>query len=113
MLTNFWQNNAFEHAKSEFPYECCGLIYEKNNKYIYGPCKNIANEFKSESFVIDPIDWAKYEDLGNIKGLVHSHPNGQLKFSEADIYSCNYLDIDFYLVDPFTRTTIHLKPEKK
>ena len=107
-----WQKAAYEHAKTEHPNESCAIIYEENNKLIYGKCRNIAKDFESVSFVIEPEDWAKYEDMGDIKGLVHSHPNGQLRFSEADIASCNYLDVDFYLVDPFTSTTIHLKPMK-
>tara|TARA_R100001510_G_C7652490_1_gene210334 strand:- start:574 stop:906 length:333 start_codon:yes stop_codon:yes gene_type:complete len=108
-----WKQEAYKHAKNEHPKESCGLIYKVNEEILYGACKNIAEEFASESFVIDPIDWAFFEDKGEILGVVHSHPNGQLKFSSADIASCNYLDVDFYIVDPFFETTIVLRPEKK
>ena len=63
------------------------------------------------AFVIDPNDWAHYEDQGEVIGIVHSHPTGELKFSETDISSCNHLDIDFYLVCPETEQVISIKPQ--
>ena len=51
------------------------------------------------------------EDKGEILGIVHSHPTGEFIFSETDIASCNYLDVDFYLVDPDTQSIISIKPE--
>ena len=85
----------------------------KNNKEIFWKCKNIAFEFKATSFVIDPLDWADCEDnVEEIIGIIHSHPEGDLKISDNDIASCNYLDIPFYLVDPKTQSIIHIEPEQ-
>jgi len=112
-----WKQDAFDHAVSCQPYESCGILYTNKKEINYGPCKNLAYEEPETSFVIDPLDWIKYEDIaddneGEIIGIVHSHPNGQLVFSETDIASCNYLEVDFYLVDPLSESIISIKPEK-
>lgn len=68
----------------------------KNNLQKYYPCKNISKEFKAESFVIDPLDWANIEDsVDDIIGIVHSHPQDILEFSESDKYSCKAIDLIF------------------
>ena len=108
-----WKKKAFEHAKNEQPKECCGLLYIKNNKKDYWPCKNIAYEFQAENFVIDPDDWAKCEDnVDEILGIVHSHPNFNMDFSPVDINSCNHMALRFYLVNPITKSIIYIDPEK-
>ena len=106
-----WKNFAFAHAKKCYPEECCGMLIQKQDNIIYGPCKNLATENPELSFVIDPNDWAHYEDHGEVVGIVHSHPDGELKFSETDIASCNHLDVDFYLVCPDTKQVISIKPK--
>ena len=89
----------------------CQNLIKKQDNIIYGPCRNLAKENPEFSFVIDPDDWAHYEDQGEVIGIVHSHPDGELKFSETDIASCNHLDVDFYLVCPETEQVISIKPE--
>lgn len=107
-----WSQDAFNHAVQCQPFECCGLLYKENDQIKYGPCKNLAHDDPEYSFVIDPLDWKNWEDIGEIVGIVHSHPQGELIFSETDIASCNYLDVDFYLVEPSTQSIISIKPEK-
>ena len=111
MMNYSWKELAFKHASECKPYECCGLLYKEENEIKYGPCKNLAFDKPEFSFVIEPLDWKKYEDIGEIIGIVHSHPEGEFKFSETDIASCNYLDIDFYLVDPDSQSIISIKPK--
>ncbi len=111
-----WKKDAFSHAVTCQPFESCGLLYTVDEEIKYGPCKNIAYDNAETSFIIDPLDWVQYEDIadtnnGEIIGIVHSHPNGDMNFSETDISSCNYLEVDFYLVDPQTKTIINIKPE--
>ena len=108
-----WSQAAFEYAKECEPNECCGLLYKEEGQVKYGPCFNLAFDNPELSFVIEPLDWKKYEDKGEILGIVHSHPTGEFKFSETDIASCNYLDVDFYLVDPVTQSIISIKPENE
>ena len=111
-----WKKEAFSHAVSCQPLESCGLLYTVNGETKYGACKNLAYENADTSFIIDPQDWVQYEDLadennGEIIGIVHSHPDGDMNFSETDISSCNYLEVDFYLVDPQTESIISIKPQ--
>ena len=106
-----WTKKAFEHSKKSYPHESCGMLIKKNQELIFCPCKNIAIDHPELSFVIDPKDWAKYEDEGKVVGIIHNHPDGELQFSETDIKSCNHLDVDFYLVDHVTESMISIKPQ--
>ncbi len=62
------------------------------------------------SFIIDPFDFADGEDKGEVVGVVHSHPQNVLEFSEADIVSCNSIQIPFYLVCPDLDKMIVIQP---
>ena len=107
-----WKKDAFNHAVSCQPFECCGILTKTDGITKYWECKNIAYQHPEYSFVIDPIDWANVEDsVDEIIGVVHSHPDGELKFSETDIASCNFLEIRFYLVEPSTQSIIYIDPE--
>ena len=110
-MSDTWKKFAFAHAKKCHPEECCGMLIKKQDNIVYGPCRNLATNAPKFAFVIDPNDWAHYEDQGEVIGIVHSHPTGELKFSETDISSCNHLDIDFYLVCHETEQVISIKPQ--
>ena len=108
-----WKQDAIEHAKQCDPEESCGIVGIKNNKEEYYPCRNISNEFKAESFVIEPLDWAEVEDsVDEIIGIVHSHPQDILEFSESDKYSCKAIDLIFYLVSPKSDKIAVIKPDE-
>ena len=76
---------AIEHAKEQAPNECCGLFLKTEKGYEYFRCKNVAHEFETESFVINPFDYAEGEDKGEVVGIVHSHPQNVLEFSPEDL----------------------------
>ena len=80
-MTDTWKKFAFAHAKKCEPAECCGMLIKKQDNIIYCPCRNLASEDPKFSFVIDPDDWADYEDQGEVIGIVHSHPNGDFGLS--------------------------------
>ena len=108
-----WKQDAINHAKECDPDEACGVVAIKDHKEIYFPCKNISNEFKAESFVIDPLDWADIEDtVDEIVGIVHSHPQDILEFSETDRFSCKAIDLPFYLVSPKSDKIAVIRPEE-
>ena len=108
-----WKQDAIEHAKQCDPEESCGIVGIKNNKEEYYPCRNISNEFKAESFVIEPLDWAEVEDsVDEIIGIVHSHPQDILEFSESDKYSCKSINLTFYLVSPKSDKMAVIKPDE-
>ena len=108
-----WKQDAINHAKECDPEESCGVIGVKDLKEKYYPCKNISYEFKAESFVIDPVDWADIEDsVDEIIGIVHSHPQDVLEFSESDKHSCKAIDLTFYLVSPKSDKIAVIKPDE-
>ena len=110
-MTDTWKKFAYAHAKKCEPAECCGMLIKKQDNIIYGPCKNLATDQPEFSFIIDPNDWANYEDQGEVIGIVHSHPSGDFEFSETDIASCNHLDVDFYLVCTKTEQIKVIQPK--
>ena len=108
-----WKQEAIEHAKQCDPEESCGIVGIKNNKEEYYPCRNISNEFKAESFVIEPLDWAEVEDsVDEIIGIVHSHPQDILEFSDSDKYSCKAINLIFYLVSPKSDKIAIIRPDE-
>ena len=107
-----WSKDAFEHAIECGAEESCGLILDIDGIETYWKCKNISKSYKTESFVIDPIDYADGEDQGEVLGIVHSHPQGELIFSHADRLSCKFNDLPFYLVDPKSESIIVLYPSE-
>lgn len=77
---------ALEHARSSPDREICGLILRVGDEEVYMPCRNVA-EGKME-FKIHPEDWAEAEDRGTILEIIHSHPHGAPRPSEADLVEC-------------------------
>ena len=113
MINYCWKKDAIEHAKQCDPDESCGIIAVKNNLEKYYPCKNISNEYKMESFIIDPLDYAEVEDsVDEIIGIVHSHPQNILEFSESDKYSCKAINLIFYLVSPKSDKIAIIRPDE-
>lgn len=84
-------NKSKAHARAEYPRESCGLVVDGS----YMPCENMArpivehqegnNDCQCQlcSFRIDPALSAKYQ--GRIDAVLHSHPNGPLFPSRADV----------------------------
>ena len=113
MIDFICKQDAIKHAKQCDPNESCGIVAVKNNREKYYPCKNISNEAKLESFVIDPLDYANVEDtVDEIIGIVHSHPQDILEFSESDKYSCKSINLTFYLVSPKSDKMAVIKPDE-
>ncbi|MCZ6676867.1 MAG: M67 family metallopeptidase [Candidatus Poribacteria bacterium] len=89
-----------EHAKAEFPDECCGIILSDGAREFVRECRNIQNERHAEdpetyprdartAYLIDPHDLIRVhkeaETEGRpIKAFYHSHPNHDAYFSEKD-----------------------------
>lgn len=73
---------AADHAREAYPEESCGLIV--NGEYIRAT--NIAEDPK-EDFEIPAALYKKHLLTGKIEAIVHSHPDGPLHPSEADMAS--------------------------
>ena len=60
------------HAEAEAPRECCGVIVrERGEQLTYIACRNIA--YEHDQFAIDPQDYARAADSGEIVAIAHSH----------------------------------------
>ena len=91
-------NQICEHAKSEFPDECCGAILSDGVQESVWKFRNIQNELHQEdpetyprdartAYVIHPDDLfkvTKASETQQIKAFYHSHPNHAAYFSEKD-----------------------------
>jgi len=86
-------DEAIEHAKEEFPNECCGIISE--DKYI--KFKN-DSETPEESFEItDLLYYDLYVD-NKIDCIVHSH-NDSNRASKVDQIQQKEIDLPFMIIN--------------
>jgi proteasome lid subunit RPN8/RPN11 len=74
---------ALRHALREYPRESCGLVVRAGGADRYVECRNTATE--NDHFVMDPEDYAAADQLGEIVGLVHSHPDAPPEPSPYDL----------------------------
>lgn len=72
------------HAKDAYPNESCGVVVKNGRKQFYHPCENIAKDTLNQ-FRISPVDYTSAEDLGEVVGIVHSHPDGTSVPSSHDL----------------------------
>tara|TARA_B100000519_G_scaffold187405_1_gene184137 strand:+ start:3084 stop:3791 length:708 start_codon:yes stop_codon:yes gene_type:complete len=104
-----WKLEAIKHAKKDTPHEACGLVGVYKGKEKYYPCINLAEDLEDQ-FIIDPDSWANAEDEAEIIAVFHSHPNYPPTASDADLASCEYLDLPFYIATPETDQWSYYEP---
>ena len=85
------------HAEQAFPAEACGLLIRTGTGRIYMPCRNAATTV-AEHFVIALESWCAAEDQGQVLAVVHSHPNGSPRPSQADRVSCELHELPWAIV---------------
>ena len=104
-----WKDIALQHAKKDAPNEACGLVAIYKGKEKYFPCKNLAEDLQDQ-FILDPDDWINAEDQGEIVAVFHRLPNPPPPPSQADLASCEYLDLPFFIVTPETSDWYYFEP---
>lgn len=88
---------AEKHARAQFPREACGLVIVKRGRRVYVPCENAAAT-PEDHFVIPPEEFARAEEMGEVIGVFHSHPNATTQPSSADLYACNASGVAWHIL---------------
>ncbi len=104
-----WKQDALVHAKEQDPKESCGLLIEIKGKEKYFPCKNLST-YSQQCFIIDPNDFIKAEESGNILAVIHSHPVTPPIASQADKISCENSELPWHIVNPKTEQWGYYEP---
>jgi proteasome lid subunit RPN8/RPN11 len=87
---------AFEYAKSQLPREACGVLIIEHGMEVFVPCRNL-NESLRE-FDLDPVDYAKAEDRGEVIEIFHSHPFGSARPSQVDKVAAEKTNLKWSIV---------------
>ncbi|MEJ2766984.1 C40 family peptidase [Photobacterium sp. MCCC 1A19761] len=85
------------HAADCYPQESCGLLISTPEGDEYLPARNLAPE-PTEAAVIDPDAWIEAARMGEVIGVVHSHPDGPAVLSGADRLAQRQTELPWYLV---------------
>tara|TARA_A100001515_G_scaffold127848_1_gene113747 strand:+ start:814 stop:1515 length:702 start_codon:yes stop_codon:yes gene_type:complete len=104
-----WQKDALIHAKNQEPKEAVGLVLNVRGKLKYYPCNNLAIT-DHQCFILDPEDYVKADNIGNIVGIFHSHPVNPPTPSQADKVSCEASGLPWYIVNPTSKEWSYLEP---
>ena len=104
-----WKDKALAHAKEQDPKESVGLLINIKGKQKYYPCNNLAIT-NHQCFILDPEDYVKADQIGEIIAVVHSHPITPSTPSQADKISCEQSNLPWYIVNPKTEKWSYLEP---
>ena len=104
-----WKQDALIHAQEEDPKESCGFLLNIKGKEKYFPCENLST-YSQQCFIIDPNDYIKAEESGNILAVVHSHPVTPPVASQADMIGCENSNLPWHIVNPKTEEWGYLEP---
>jgi proteasome lid subunit RPN8/RPN11 len=85
-----------QHVFDQGQMEACGLLNIERGRVKWHPCENRADD-PFQDFMIDPADYKKIADRGDIVGVVHSHPNGTPAPSPVDRAACDRTGIPWYI----------------
>lgn len=93
MITKNLTEAIFNHVKTAFPQEACGVICQKSRVKRYFPCRNLAAN-PTEQFELSPEDW------GLPVAIVHSHCGDGVTThpSEIDNLQCDASELPWIIV---------------
>jgi len=73
-----------KHAQEGYPNEVCGVVVINGKTEHYVQCINLSKD-PTEEFYMCPDSYIEAEELGEVVGIVHSHPDGTTVPSSYDI----------------------------
>ena len=104
-----WKESALLHAKDQDPKESCGLLLNIKGKSKYFACENLSMN-DNQCFVMNPEDYVRADNLGQIIAIIHSHPSTPPTPSQADKISCEESNLEWHIVNPKTEKWGYCKP---
>lgn len=102
------QDEIAAHAAKEYPREACGLLVRIGDVVRYIACANIS--ISKDNFIIDPRDYAACARMGEITGIVHSHPDASPKPSQADMVACEASGLPWHILSYPGLEWAHISP---
>lgn len=87
--------DVVKHGNEVFPSEACGVVVIFKGRMKYVPCNNL---LQGDAFCIDPADYARAEDMGEIVAIAHTHPAIPAEPSNADIVACDRSGLEWLIV---------------
>jgi len=87
----------FDHAKTTYPAECCGVIIFADDDEWYFPCRNLSRT-PDDQFILNPKDYAEAESRGVVTRIVHSHPDASTQPSNLDRAMCDDSGVPWIIV---------------
>ena len=106
---NDWKEAALSHAKIEDPKESVGLLLNIKGKERYYPCNNLSMS-SYQCFVLDPEDYVRADNTGEITAIIHSHPATPPTPSQADLVGCENSNLPWHIVNPKTEQWGYCEP---
>jgi len=104
-----WKEAALAHAKDQDPKESCGLLLNIKGKERYYPCRNLSMT-AFQCFIIDPEDYIRADNTGDIIAVIHSHPVTPPVPSQSDKVACEQSGLVWHIVNPKTESWGYLEP---
>ncbi|ANA49266.1 hydrolase Nlp/P60 [Pseudomonas phage phiPMW] len=91
-----------KHAEQGYPNEVCGVVVMTSTGEQYVECVNLSSD-PTQEFQMCPESYVKAEELGEVVGIVHSHPDGTSYPSDTDLAVMNNSYEIQLMVDPTSK----------
>ncbi len=105
-------SSMLEHAKTDFPLECCGILGGKGDEatHIY-PVTNI--DQSKVTYLMDPAEQIKiFKEMRSfgieLKAIYHSHPNHPALPSRTDVDLAYYPEAVYIIISINDRKEIEI-----